>query len=113
MLRNNDHSQTGRAPHAQQGRTGFSARTLTFTLLCLGAAATAYGQTADPFSTAATRLATSFTGPIARGFALVAIVIGGLELAFSEGGGRRAIGGLIFGLGLSLGAATVISWLFS
>lgn len=79
--------------------------------LWLGASAL-YAQT-DPWSTAAARLATDFTGPIARGFALVAIVVGGLQLAFSEGGGRRAMGGLIFGLGLALGATTFMTWLFS
>jgi type IV secretory pathway VirB2 component (pilin) len=80
-------------------------------LLELGAAV-AFAQT-DPWSTAATRLATDFTGPIAKGFALVAIVVGGLQLAFSEGSGKRALGGLIFGLGAALGASQFVTWLFS
>jgi type IV secretory pathway VirB2 component (pilin) len=80
-------------------------------LLAIGAAV-AFAQT-DPWSTAATRLATDFTGPIAKGFALVAIVVGGLQLAFSEGSGKRALGGLIFGLGAALGASQFVTWLFS
>lgn len=67
----------------------------------------------DPWSGAATRMATAFTGPIVRGFSLVAIVVGGLTLAFSEGGGKRTLGGLIFGLGMALGATQFMSWLFS
>jgi type IV secretory pathway VirB2 component (pilin) len=74
-------------------------------------AGSAYGQS-DPWSTVATRLATAFTGPIARGFALVAIVIGGLELA-TDTGGRRMMGGLIFGCGMALLATQFLTWLFS
>jgi len=91
--------------------SGFRTRTLlNFAMLCVGSAATAYGQT-DPWSTAAGQLSTAFTGPIAKGFALVAIVLGGLQLAFSEGGHSRVMGGLIFGVGLALGAATFLSWI--
>ena len=74
-------------------------------------ASSLFGQ--DPWSGAATRMATAFTGPIVRGFSLVAIVVGGLTLAFSEGGGKRTLGGLIFGLGMALGATQFMSWLFS
>jgi type IV secretory pathway VirB2 component (pilin) len=66
----------------------------------------------DPWSTAAGRTAGVFTGAIARGFSLVAIVVGGLSLAFSEGGGKRSLGGLIFGLGMALGATQFMTWLF-
>jgi type IV secretion system protein TrbC len=83
---------------------------LSFTLL-LSSSLGLFAQQ-SPWGSAATKLATEFTGPIARGLALVAIVIGGLTLAFSEGGGRRAIGGLIFGLGMALGAAQMVTWLF-
>ncbi len=74
--------------------------------------ATAHAQT-SPWETVATRLATAFTGAIAKGLALVAIVLGGLTLAFSEAGGKRAIGGLVFGCGLALGASNFMTWLFS
>jgi type IV secretory pathway VirB2 component (pilin) len=81
-------------------------------ILLLVMSVPAFAQS-DPWSNAATRLATAFTGPIARGFALVAIVVGGLQLAFNEGGGRRMIGGLIFGLGMALLATQFLAWLFS
>jgi type IV secretory pathway VirB2 component (pilin) len=45
--------------------------------------ATAHAQT-SPWETEATRLSQAFTGTIAKGFSLVAIVLGGLMLAFSE-----------------------------
>lgn len=67
----------------------------------------------SPWGNAATKLATEFAGPIARGFSLVAIVIGGLTLAFSDGGGKRTLGSLIFGLGMALGAAQFMTWLFA
>ena len=65
--------------------------------------ATAYGQTTDPWSTAAGQLSAAFTGPIAKGLSLVAIVVGGLELGFGNGS-HRHMGGLIFGVGLALAA---------
>jgi|HubBroStandDraft_1064217.scaffolds.fasta_scaffold997800_1 type IV secretory pathway VirB2 component (pilin) len=67
----------------------------------------------SPWETEATRLSQAFTGTIAKGFSLVAIVLGGLMLAFSEAGGKRAIGGLVFGCGLSLSATNFMTWLFS
>ena len=113
MKRNNGNSQTKRALFTHQGLTDVCTRTLlTFAILCLGAAAEAYGQTTDPWSTAAGQLATAFTGPIAKGFSLVAIVLGGLELGFGNGSNRH-IGALIFGVGLALGAATFLGWIIS
>lgn len=79
-------------------------------MLLLAVAANAQS---DPWSNAATRLSQIFTGTIARGFSLVAIVVGGLSLAFSEGGGRRALGGLVFGCGLAMGATQFLTWLFT
>jgi type IV secretory pathway VirB2 component (pilin) len=111
VIEHNGSSETERYNLLAQQHLRVCARLFYFAVLCLGTAVTAYGQTTDPWSTAAGQLSTAFTGPIAKGFSLVAIVIGGLELAFSEGGGRRTIGGLIFGVGLALGAATFLSWI--
>jgi type IV secretory pathway VirB2 component (pilin) len=103
---------SAQAGAASRHRTAVSIGHLSlFILLLFGTAGMAYAQT-DPWSTAAARLATAFTGPIAKGLALVAIVVGGLQLAFSEGGSRRTVGGLIFGLGLALGATQFMTWLF-
>ena len=54
----------------------------------------------------------AFTGPIAKGLALVAIVIGGLTFAFGEGGGKRTFAGIIFGLGMAVLAVNFLYWLF-
>ncbi len=105
-------SSTRRTPRVGHRRTAFLRLLLARTLLLLGSASVAFGQT-DPWSTVAGRLATVFTGPVAKSLALVAIVLGGLQMAFSEGGGRRAIGGLLFGLGMALGASSFLAWLFT
>jgi type IV secretory pathway VirB2 component (pilin) len=66
----------------------------------------------SPWEQAATNLADSFTGPLARSLALVAIVIGGLMFMFGEGGAKRQIAGIVFGGGLALFAAQFLTWLF-
>lgn len=65
-----------------------------------------------PWERAATNLETTFTGPLARSLALVAIVIGGLMFMFGEGGAKRQISGIVFGGGLALFAAQFLTWLF-
>ena len=65
-----------------------------------------------PWVDAVTTLQNAFTGTIARGLSLIAIVIGGLMFAFGEGGSKRALAGIVFGLGMTLGAANFIDWLF-
>ena len=69
-------------------------------------------QAVSPWLQAVTVLQTAFTGPIARGLSLVAIVIGGLMFAFGEGGSKRALAGLIFGVGMAIGAVNFMNWLF-
>jgi len=66
----------------------------------------------SPWERAADNLATTFTGPLARSLALVAIVIGGLMFMFGEGGAKRQISGIVFGGGLALFAAQFLAWLF-
>ena len=66
----------------------------------------------SPWERAASNLATTFTGPLARSLALVAIVIGGLMFMFGEGGAKRQISGIVFGGGLALFAAQFLTWLF-
>lgn len=65
-----------------------------------------------PWERAAANLEASFTGPLARSLALVAIVIGGLMFMFGEGGAKRQISGIVFGGGLALFAAQFLTWLF-
>ncbi len=66
----------------------------------------------SPWERAASNLETTFTGPLARSLALVAIVIGGLMFMFGEGGAKRQISGIVFGGGLALFAAQFLTWLF-
>ena len=59
------------------------------------------------------RLAAAFTGPIARGLSLVAVVLGGLTIALSESGdSKRTFAGILFGVGMAVGAANMLVWLF-
>ena len=67
---------------------------------------------ASPWENAVNVLQTAFTGPIARGLALVAIVIGGLMFALGEGDSKRMLAGIIFGCGMALGAVSFMAWLF-
>ena len=66
----------------------------------------------SPWERAASNLEATFTGPLARSLALVAIVIGGLMFMFGEGGAKRQISGIVFGGGLTLFAAQFLAWLF-
>jgi type IV secretory pathway VirB2 component (pilin) len=66
----------------------------------------------SPWERAAGNLELSFTGPMARSLALVAIVIGGLMFMFGEGGAKRQISGIVFGGGLALFAGQFLTWLF-
>ena len=66
----------------------------------------------SPWERAAANLEASFTGPLARSLALVAIVIGGLMFMFGEGGAKRQISGIVFGGGLCLFAVQFLAWLF-
>ena len=78
-------------------------------LLMLPALALAQGS---PWERAANNLALTFTGPLARALALVAIVIGGLLFMFGEGGAKRQLSGIVFGGGLALFAGQFLIWLF-
>src|ERR671930_2425712 len=66
----------------------------------------------SPWERAATNLALTFTGPLARSLALVAIVIGGLLFMFGEAGAKRQISGIVFGGELALFAGQFLLWLF-
>jgi len=64
----------------------------------------------SPWERAANNLALTFTGPLARSLALVAIVIGGLMFMFGEAGAKRQISGIVFGGGLALFATQFLAW---
>ena len=87
------------------------ARVMVVTLILLAAPSLAFAQQ-SPWERAAANLEATFTGPLARSLALVAIVIGGLLFMFGEGGAKRQISGIVFGGGLALFAAQFLAWLF-
>jgi type IV secretory pathway VirB2 component (pilin) len=80
--------------------------------LLLAGAALAQGQGTSPWENAVNVLQAAFTGTIAKGLSLVAIVVGGLTFAFGEGGGRRTVAGIVFGVGMAVLAVNFLSWLF-
>ena len=71
-----------------------------------------HAQGTSPWVDAVNELQTQFTGPIARGLSLIAIVVGGLMFAFGEGGSKRTLAGIIFGIGMAVGAVNFLGWLF-
>ena len=75
-------------------------------------AAPLYAQGASPWENAVSVLQTAFTGPIARGLSLVAIVVGGLMFAYGEGQSKRTMAGILFGVGMAIGAVNFMAWLF-
>ena len=91
------------------GRFARYASVMVFTALLL-LPTSAFAQ--SPWERAASRLEQTFTGPLARSLALVAIVIGGLLFMYGEQGAKRQISGIVFGGGLALFAAQFLVWLF-
>ena len=69
-------------------------------------------QTNSPWENAVNVLETAFTSTIARGLSLVAIVVSGLTFAFGEGGSKRVLAGVLFGVGMAIAAVNFLAWLF-
>ena len=59
-------------------------------------------QNADPWDNAVNVLKTAFTGTIATGLSLVAIVVGGLMFAYGEGQSKKMLAGIVFGVGMAM-----------
>jgi len=78
---------------------------VVFAVVCFPAIALAQ----SPWERAASNLERTFTGPLARSLALVAIV---LLFMYGEQGAKRQISGIVFGGGLALFAAQFLTWLF-
>jgi type IV secretion system protein TrbC len=75
-------------------------------------AAPARAQANSPWENAVNVLQLAFTSTIARGLSLVAIVVSGLTFAFGEGGSKRVIAGVLFGVGMAVAAVNFLAWLF-
>jgi type IV secretory pathway VirB2 component (pilin) len=87
-------------------------RQLTAGALGLLLAAPAFAQGASPWENAVGVLQQAFTSTIARGLSLVAIVVSGLTFAFGEGGSKRVLAGVLFGVGMAIAAVNFMAWLF-
>jgi type IV secretory pathway VirB2 component (pilin) len=91
-----------------------SSRVVLASLLGLFLVAPAFAQAAgnSPWENAVGVLQQAFTSTIARGLSLVAIVVSGLTFAFGEGGSKRVLAGVLFGVGMAIAAVNFLAWLF-
>ena len=80
--------------------------------LVLAVPAFAQATGSSPWENAVNVLMTAFTSTIARGLSLVAIVVSGLTFAFGEGGSKRVLAGVLFGVGMAIAAVNFMAWLF-
>jgi type IV secretory pathway VirB2 component (pilin) len=71
-----------------------------------------FAQANSPWESAVNVLQQAFTSTIARGLSLVAIVVSGLTFAFGEGGSKRVLAGVLFGVGMAIAAVNFLAWLF-
>jgi type IV secretion system protein TrbC len=94
---------------AAQSRNRLAAWSTVFAALLL---TTPLRAQQDPWEQAVQVLQTAFTGSIAKGLSLVAIVVGGLMFAFGEGQSKKALAGIVFGVGMAIGAVNFMAWLF-
>jgi type IV secretory pathway VirB2 component (pilin) len=89
-----------------------SVRVVFLSLVALFLAAPAFAQANSPWENAVRVLQQAFTSTIARGLSLVAIVVSGLTFAFGEGGSKRVLAGVLFGVGMAIAAVNFLAWLF-
>ena len=120
---NTNHVPVSTAPTATHGQPGVPttprrrprwrrAAALAASAVLLLPTASFAQQVTSPWEAAVDALSTSFTGPIARGLSLVAIVVGGIAFAFGEGGSKKLLAGIVFGAGMAIGAVNFMAWLF-
>jgi len=55
----------------------------------------------------------ALTGDIAKAIGSIAVLIGGLMIAFGEGGSKRTVAGILLGLGIALTAVSFVDWMAS
>ena len=88
-------------------------RIVLSSLVALWLAVPALAQAGNsPWENAVNVLQQAFTSTIARGLSLVAIVVSGLTFAFGEGGSKRVLAGVLFGVGMAIAAVNFLAWLF-
>jgi len=88
-------------------------RAAVLALFALAIAVPAMAQGgASPWDRALTALSGFFTGTFARVSSLIAVIFGGWQLMHGEPGSKKAVAGVVAGVGAALLAANVIAWLF-
>jgi hypothetical protein len=50
--------------------------------------------------------------PDAQGELRAGLAVGGVTFAFGEGGSKRLLAGIVFGVGMAIGAVNFMAWLF-
>jgi type IV secretory pathway VirB2 component (pilin) len=70
------------------------------------------GGGGSPFDSTLNALLTFAQGTFAKIAAILAVIFGGWQVVGGDGQGKRAIGGLVIGVGLMVYAAPLITWLF-
>ena len=101
-----------RKPYRKICKCNSIARCFVTSLVGVVLAAPAFAQTNSPWENAVNVLQQAFTSTIARGLSLVAIVVSGLTFAFGEGGSKRVLAGVLFGVGMAIAAVNFLAWLF-
>ena len=81
-----------------------------FTCLLFASSAFAAGGT-SPWETAAGSISDSLKGPFAKSISLIAVLAGGLTVAFGEGQMKKTLGGIGAGVGMLMGASTFLDWI--
>ena len=66
----------------------------------------------SPFDSTLNSLLSFAQGTFAKIAAILAVIFGGWQVVSGDGHGKRALGGLIVGVGLMVYAAPLIQWLF-
>jgi len=101
-----------RKPLWKISKRQFILRSVATAFLGLALVGPALAQTNSPWENAVNVLQQAFTSTIARGLSLVAIVVSGLTFAFGEGGSKRVLAGVLFGVGMAIAAVNFLAWLF-
>jgi type IV secretory pathway VirB2 component (pilin) len=70
------------------------------------------GGSGSPFDSTLNALLSFAQGTFAKIAAILAVIFGGWQVVSGDGHGKRALGGLIVGVGLMVYAAPLITWLF-
>ena len=89
-------------------KKAFRKLVVAVTGLVLAAPAFAQVSGSSPWEIAVNVLQAAFTSTIARGLSLVS----GLTFAFGEGGSKRVLAGVLFGVGMAIAAVNFLAWLF-